>query len=95
MAEWVKEPLLEPINWKHSSTPEEWRVNTTSVPGIPAKMMRTLMMLVMWEIWKERNARVFEKKEFMTQALLAKIKSEANVWLLASAKPLAFLLLGE
>ncbi|KAF8650862.1 hypothetical protein HU200_063770 [Digitaria exilis] len=32
-------------------------------------------MPVIWEIWKERNVRVFDREECYTQALLAKIMS--------------------
>lgn len=52
-------------------------------------------MLIMWEIWKERNAKKFDKRELSTQALLTKIKGEANAWMLAGAKPLVILLAQE
>jgi hypothetical protein len=41
--------------------------------------------LICWEIWKERNRRIFEKKELPFTGLLVRIKDEADVWRLAGA----------
>jgi hypothetical protein len=45
-------------------------------------------MLVVWEIWKERNRRIFDHKEMATGFLLSRIKDEASLWALAGAKRL-------
>jgi hypothetical protein len=48
-------------------------------------------MLVLWEVWLERNARVFNHHESSIPSILAKIKSEISVWVAAGARDLAFL----
>ncbi|KAF8697469.1 hypothetical protein HU200_036071 [Digitaria exilis] len=52
-------------------------------------------MLVTWEIWKERNGRVFQRKEHSTIALMATIKSEPEAWTRAGARHLEALSWGE
>uniref|UniRef100_A0A0E0EIJ5 Anthocyanin 5-aromatic acyltransferase n=1 Tax=Oryza meridionalis TaxID=40149 RepID=A0A0E0EIJ5_9ORYZ len=53
------------------------------------KGLCTLILLVGWEIWKERNQRIFEHKETVVPRLLAKIKEETRTWVLAGAKKLS------
>jgi hypothetical protein len=55
---------------------------------VPKKGLRSLILLVVWEIWKERNRRIFEHKEMAAPCLMAKIKEEARTWTLAGAKRL-------
>ena len=56
------------------------------MPGLPAKAVRSLTILVAWEIWKERNARIFDRRHNTTEALIGKIKEEARLWCAAGAK---------
>ena len=44
------------------------------------------MMLVAWEIWNERNARVFRNTAAPTTVVIAKIRDEASIWARAGAK---------
>jgi hypothetical protein len=37
-------------------------------------------MLTSWEIWNERNARVFRNVSTMLMVVVAKIKGEAALW---------------
>ena len=46
----------------------------------PKKAIKSLLLLVNWEIWKERNARTLDRREASTLALLGKIKEEARAW---------------
>ncbi|KAJ1292770.1 hypothetical protein BS78_01G015900 [Paspalum vaginatum] len=39
-----------------------------------------LILLVIWMIWKERNARVFERRSATPQQLKSKILAEAFKW---------------
>jgi hypothetical protein len=49
-------------------------------------------MLISWEIWKDRNERVFNNKSSLPSAIMHKIREEGKDWVLAGAKGLAVLL---
>ena len=59
---------------------------------IDTQGLRTLIILVIWEIWLERNARIFKHKETACPALISKIKDHASCWKAAGAKRLSTLL---
>ena len=58
-------------------------------PSPSRKGMHTAIILISWEIWKERNARVFNNKFTMPSILFQRIKTEGRIWILAGAKNLA------
>ena len=63
--------------------------------SLPQGVVASLVLLTSWEIWNERNARVFRNKFTSSQAILSKIKNEAKIWALAGAKRLGEILPGE
>mgnify|MGYP003702666379 CR=1 FL=1 len=83
MAGWVGNHLLEPGHWEPTQSVQEWWEKLANTVGVPKKGWHTLILLVVCEIWKERNQRIFEYKESTTTYLLAKIKEEAKLWMLA------------
>jgi hypothetical protein len=53
------------------------------------KVVASLTLLVTWELWNERNVRVFRSKHMSPLVLFEKkIKSEARLWVYAGAKRL-------
>jgi len=42
--------------------------------------------LVIWELWKERNASIFQRRHLSPESLIAKIEEEVITWSLAGAK---------
>jgi hypothetical protein len=50
------------------------------------KDLASLALLVSWEIWNERNGRVFNNKYAPPSVILHKIKGEAKLWILAGDK---------
>jgi hypothetical protein len=51
-----------------------------------------ITLLVSWEIWKERNNRIFDRRESSVLSLVNIIKAEASLWVVAGAKCLTTLL---
>jgi hypothetical protein len=52
------------------------------------KAISSLVLLVTWELWNERNARVLNNKYANHDVILDKIKREARLWVIAGAKRL-------
>jgi hypothetical protein len=50
------------------------------------KDLASLALLFSWEIWNERNGRVFNNKHAPLSVILHKIKGEAKLWILAGDK---------
>jgi hypothetical protein len=89
VADWVRQPSLRPGEWGQGATPIEWWTNITTRSEVPRDASRSLALLVTWELWKECNARTFDWRESSVPLLLAKIKGEVSLWILAGAKGLA------
>jgi hypothetical protein len=62
-----------------------WAVTTLEASD---KRAASLIILVAWEIWRERNRRVFCNKELTVSGLTHLIADEANSWVLAGARHL-------
>ena len=54
-------------------------------PGLPAKVVRTLTILVAWEIRKERNAIIFYHRHNTTEALIGVQQEPKKLFLLPEA----------
>jgi hypothetical protein len=48
--------------------------------------MASLAMLVSWEIWHERNARIFQNNISAVNMIVFKIKGDVALWSMAEAK---------
>lgn len=59
---------------------------------LPRKAFASLLPLVSWVIWNERNARVFRAKAAPVMVIVRTIKDEASIWALAGAKHLCNLM---
>jgi hypothetical protein len=59
------------------------------------KVLATLSLLTVWELWNERNSRVFCNKHSLSFVIVDKIKVEARLWMLAGAKKLDSIMSGE
>ena len=86
---WLGLHDVEPMDWRLMTTVKEWWTQGIHKRGASRKAMASLAMLVSWEIWKERNARVFRNISITSNMLVAKIKSEAVLWCYAGAKALS------
>jgi hypothetical protein len=82
VAVWVAVEGLKPSSW-------HWWEKLGFLSRCNRKGIRSLLILVNWEIWREKNARIFYRRFSSCQQIIAKIKSEAAAWNLAGAKHLA------
>ena len=71
---------------------EDWWTMLARLPSNDAKGLRSLIMLVIWEIWLEHNARIFRHKEASCPMVISRIKDQASNWMAVGAKHLTALL---
>lgn len=88
-ANWLSCPsLLLDLGSGRESVLHYWHAITRSSTACP-EGLKSAVTLITWELWKERNARVFSNKASMPLAVMQKIKDESKNWILAGAKHLA------
>ena len=90
-AVWLKCPtLMQDLASGRATVLEYW--NSVVASDCSSRQgLRTATILITWEIWKERNARIFNNKFQTPTILVQRIKDEAANWILAGAKKLAAL----
>jgi hypothetical protein len=59
------------------------------------KAFASSVLLTSWEIWNERNTRVFRNKHAPPPIILDNIKIEASFWILVGVKKLREIISGE
>jgi hypothetical protein len=74
---------------------QDWWSLLAEAPGAHRKGLASLILLIVWMIWEERNARVFKHKLSLTFVILDKIKCEARLWVITGVKRLSELMPGE
>ena len=83
---WLGLHDVMPSDWQHLPTVKDWWMEVINKKAPNRKAMMSLAMLVSWEIWKERNARVFRHHSSTNAMVVTRIKDEAIMWGLARAK---------
>ncbi|KAF2910153.1 hypothetical protein DAI22_11g079800 [Oryza sativa Japonica Group] len=53
-----------------------WTQGTSDPKATKQKGLRTLFLLIAWENWKERNARIFTGKEATVHQMISRIQKE-------------------
>jgi hypothetical protein len=84
--------LLDGFVQVHETNPMTWWIDARK--RIPKPLRRgfdSVFMLIGWIMWKERNARTFDRQSATTLQLMITIKEEAHRWILAGNKHLATL----
>jgi hypothetical protein len=93
--DWLHIHDFDPSSWSGFDSVELWWTSIAFAQGGRRKAMAILLMLVSWEIWKERNARTFNNVATMPTIIFKRIKSEARTWAVAGAKHLGLFIAGE
>ena len=70
-----------------------WKRTATSLEKSLRKGFNSLVILVSWELWKHRNACVFDGVRPQAQTVLTHVAAEGHLWCLAGASGLHDLLL--
>jgi hypothetical protein len=77
---------LEPTLWTEVTTIREWLSKCiTCATENDRKGAQSLLLLGSWELWRERNRRIFQKEELSVVALVRRIRDEASLWRMAGA----------
>lgn len=90
-ADWVGAPQLKPTTWLPQHNISEWMLSLSQTGVVnynaqSVKALKSIALLVLWMIWKERNNRIFNRAQASEENLMARIKEEARNWALAGAK---------
>jgi hypothetical protein len=93
--DWLGLHDFEHSDWDNFKDVKTWWLHIVHAHPGRRKAVATLVMLVSWELWNERNARVFKHKSSMATATLDRIKFEARSWSFAGAKFLGHLMPGD
>ncbi|KAJ1282092.1 hypothetical protein BS78_03G023300 [Paspalum vaginatum] len=75
--------------WQPSTSVHLWWSGLAAAPVRDRRGLRSLIILVAWTIWCERNLRIFDRNVATESQVLAKIKDKAGLWILGGAKHLA------
>jgi hypothetical protein len=90
-AAWTGLRHPHPGEWPQNESVLQWWSNVITPPDIPHKGTRSIVLLVLWEVWLGRNDRVFNHHESSIPSIVAKIKTEISAWVAAGARDLAIL----
>jgi hypothetical protein len=69
-----------------------WLCTRALLPSGLSRSFDSLVLLICWNLWKERNSRTFDRTHTWTAALLETITREADSWVTAGFGVLALLL---
>lgn len=91
VAAFVNLPSFASSEWNVDAPLHEWLQELTpqSTDATHRRGTQALAMLICWELWLERNRRIFHQQELPLPTLVNRIRDEAAVWKLAGC-PIPF-----
>jgi hypothetical protein len=72
--QWLGLASVDTATWANHDMVKEWWMSFIYFNGMWRKSLVTLIMLVSWEIWNKRNARVFWNIATLPTIAVAKIR---------------------
>ena len=89
---WLGMHHISTSSWSASASVKGWWNDNLQIRLGSPKALASLMMLISWEIWSERNARVVRNVAVPPVVIINKIKQEVSLWALAGAKHLGIVM---
>jgi hypothetical protein len=89
---WLELNDVDPSSWTNLRNVKEWCTEAVHKQENSKKAMTSFAMLVSWEIWNERNARIFQNNISTSNMFVAKVKEEVALWSLAGAKAISIIM---
>lgn len=77
---WAHCPPLSPSNWTADQDLQSWFVRLTAAHSQQKKGLGSLILLVLWSLWKERNNRIFKKEELPVPRFISLLKDDLRVF---------------
>ena len=87
--DWLGLQDVHPSDWSGATSIKEWWKHNANKKTQSRRPLASLMLLISWELWKERNAWIFRNTTVPVGIIVARLKEEASFWSLADAKHLS------
>jgi hypothetical protein len=90
---WIQAPSLMPENWRQDTDLQTWFTELVAQTTMSKRQgVSSMVILMIWEIWSERNGRIFRREARSLQQLLHSIQDEARTWAFAGNRELGEIL---
>lgn len=82
IANWARDTNLTPTQWTALGSILDWWMEIRLIEQASnRKGQESLIILTLWQIWKERNRRIFQHQRNEVPETVAIIKEEARAWI--------------
>ena len=86
--DWLGLHDVHPSDWSDATSVKEWWSHNATKKTQLRRPLASLMLLISWELWNERNARIFRNTAVPVGVIVARIKEETLLWSIAGARQL-------
>lgn len=93
VANWIGVQGLAPENWLQTESMQDWIIHmTVGLQSSSREALNSLIILVIWEIWRERNNIIFRQIHRSAYQIPSDIQDAAKTWAYAGNRGLQRLL---
>ena len=75
-------------DWSDATFVKEWWSHNANKKTQSRRPLASLMLLISWELWKERNVRIFRNNAVPVGVVVSRIKEATSLWSIAGARHL-------
>ncbi|XBI19709.1 hypothetical protein VPH35_061160 [Triticum aestivum] len=87
--DWLGLHDVHSSDWSDATCVKEWWSHNATKKTQSRRPLAFLMLHISWELWNERNARIFRNIAVPVGVIVARIKEEASLWSMAGARHLS------